>query len=260
MNDIITLTMNPALDLSARVGHVIPGRKLRCVEERREPGGGGINVSRVIARMEGSSKAVYPEGGETGTLLSRLLEGEGVDHLPVPTREATRENVMILESETGEQYRFSMPGPGLSEEEWRRCMDAVARLHLEDAFVVASGSLPPGVPADFHAALAAAVNEKGGRLVLDVPGEAMSAALGEGVYLIKPNMREFSEFTGRRLDSHEDQEAAALEIVEKGGAEVVVVSQGAAGTAAVMTPGSELCRQEDVAEIYWKMRSHAGVD
>lgn len=311
MRRIITLTMNPTVDMSADIDHVVAGRKLRCASPRREPGGGGINVSRALRNLGGESAAVYPAGGEMGDLLRRLLDGEGIDHIPVTIAGETRENVNIMETATGRQFRFGMPGPELREKEWRGCIDAVVRMEPAEAYVVASGSLPPGVPDDFYAALARAVKEAGGWFVLDAPGEALAAAVEEGVYLVKPNMREFRRLACREIDCDEEQEAAAREIVERGGAEVLVVSQGAAGVlvatghgcvrfrspvvpvrsrvgagdsmvagmvsslalgnaleeavrfgvaagaAAVMTPGTELCRGEDAVRLYERMIVHA---
>ncbi len=307
MKQVITLTMNPTVDMSASVDHVVAQSKLRCKQPRREPGGGGINVSRAIRNLKGKSSAVYPVGGEIGDLLQRLLEEEGVDHFPVLIKGETRENLAIMETATKRQYRFGMPGPRLSEKDWRKCLDTVVRMVTDESYVVASGSLPPGVPDDFYARLASGVKEAGGQVVLDASGESLVSAVEEGVYLVKPNMREFRKLAGHDIDYDAQQEEAAREIVARGGAEVVVVSQGAAGVlsadaegirrfrspavpvrsrvgagdsmiagivyslalgnlleeairfgvaagaAAVMTPGTELCRGEDTLDIYEKM-------
>ena len=77
---IVTLTMNPSLDKSSSVDHVIPERKLRCKPPRYEPGGGGINVARVIIRLGGSALAIYPAGGLSGQVLVDLLDNEGLDY------------------------------------------------------------------------------------------------------------------------------------------------------------------------------------
>ncbi|MFO7915328.1 MAG: 1-phosphofructokinase family hexose kinase [Candidatus Krumholzibacteriales bacterium] len=308
MNKIITLTVNPSVDMNAEIDHVVAERKLRCRNPVREPGGGGLNVSRALNNMEAASSAIYPAGGEMGNLLSSLLDKEDIDHYPVSIGGETRENINIQEKRTGRQFRFVMPGPELHEKEWRECIDTVRRMEPSGALVVASGSLPPGVPGDFYAILARAVKEAEGRLILDAPGEELDAALEEGVFLIKPNRREFRHLASREIDSARDQKEAAGEIVKKGMAEIVVVSLGAAGAvaatasgsfryhsppvpleskvgagdsmmagivyglsndyrtedavrlgiaagaAAVMTPGTELCRGKDVFRIYEKMK------
>nr|WP_306296618.1 PfkB family carbohydrate kinase [Candidatus Entotheonella palauensis] len=154
MRTIVTLTMNPAIDTSAGVDHVIPERKLRCQSPRHEPGGGGINVSRAIRKLGGASVALYPLGGPTGQLLQHLLEQEGLSLSPIPIENWTRENFVVREDATGQQFRFVMPGPALSEAEWRHCLETLSALNPPPDYIVASGSLPRGVPSDFYARVA----------------------------------------------------------------------------------------------------------
>ena len=142
---VVTLTMNPALDLSAAVGKVEPIHKLRCTEPRRDPGGGGINVARVLRRLGGDVSAVFPVGGLAGAELEALMQAEGVHAVPVAIAGDTREDVTIMETTSGRQYRFVMPGPTLSAAEQTRCLDALVLPHGGADLVVASGSLPPGV-------------------------------------------------------------------------------------------------------------------
>lgn len=306
MPPIVTLTMNPTLDKSAVVHRVVANQKLRCQPPRREPGGGGINVSRAIRRLGGESMAVYPSGGPTGRVLEELLDQESLQHQPVPIAGWTRENLTVLEEAGDQQYRFNMPGPRLEEAEWKRCLDQLAAFDPPPAFIVASGSLPQGVPMDFYTRL---TRELEGRIVVDTSGDTLRAAVREGVYLVKPNMRELGQLAGEKIQDEAHQEQVAKEIVAQGQAEAVVVSLGAAGAllvsreltqrfraptvpieskigagdsmvagivwglaeekslgeavrfgvaagaAAVMTPGTELCRREDTERLYQQMRS-----
>ena len=142
MTDIVTLTMNPAVDISTSVGRVKPIHKLRCAAARRDPGGGGINVARVGKRLGADVLSIYPAGGPIGQLLQRLIEQEGVRGQSIPISQDTREDFTVHEVETGEQYRFVLPGPYLSEGEWLACLDAFTSFDDRPAFVVASGSLP----------------------------------------------------------------------------------------------------------------------
>jgi 6-phosphofructokinase 2 len=154
MEPVVTLTMNPAIDTSSAVEHVVPDRKLRCKAPRHDPGGGGgINVSRALSRLGADSLAVYPAGGPTGVLLHDLLEKEGIRQYQVPIAAWTRENLYVLEEATRHQYRFIMPGSRLADDEWQRCLQIVEGLPETPAYIVASGSLPPGVPNDFFARL-----------------------------------------------------------------------------------------------------------
>jgi 6-phosphofructokinase 2 len=239
MHSIVTLTVNPAIDTSSSVPHVFPNHKLRCKAPRHDPGGGGINVSRAIHRLGGDSLAVYAAGGPTGTLLHDLLEHEGVRQLQVPTNTWTRENLYMLEEATRHQYRFIMPGSTLEEGDWQKCLDQISNLPEPPAFLVASGSLQPGVPEDFFARVARIARKKGSKFVLDTNGTPLRLALREGVYLIKPNLRELCDLTGDDLRNEPEQAAAASQIIHNHGSEIVVLSVGAAGALVASAEGTE---------------------
>jgi len=196
---ILTVTPNPAIDLSASTQTVTPEHKLRCTDVRRDPGGGGINVARVLTRFGVRCRALYPAGPVLGRLLRQLLDDEGVSSIPVEIAGETRESFTVLEHASGREYRFVLSGPQLQRSEWQACLDAVATLPEAPAWVVASGSLPAGVPDDFFARLARAARARGARMVLDTSGPPLAAALEEGVYLSKPNLRELRELTGLPL-------------------------------------------------------------
>jgi 6-phosphofructokinase 2 len=301
---IATLTMNPAIDKSSAVNQVVAEWKLRCDSPVYEPGGGGINVSRAIGKLGGDSVAFYPAGGLAGRMLIDLLDREGLQHRAMSIAGVTRENFTVLEKSTGRQYRFGMPGPALQEEEWRRCLEEITPLLPKIDYLVASGRLPPGVPPDFYGQLAKLAREQNTRLIVDTSGEALRLAVEEGVFLIKPNLREFAELMGRESVEGLEEERLARELVATGRSQAVVVSLGAAGVlaasaegveqvraplvpiiskvgagdstvagmvlalargrswreavrfgvaagaAAVMTPGTELCRREDAERLY----------
>ena len=229
MDSVVTFTPNPAIDASTAVDRVIAERKLRCGSPRFDPGGGGINVARVIHRLGGDVTALFLSGGPTGELLRQLLERDGVANRTVHCGQWTRENVTVREESSGRQFRFCMPGPEVSCEEWRSALDTLAQWHPAPRFVVASGSLPPGVPADGFAQVARTVNDRGSKLVLDTSGLALANGVTPGVYLVKPNLRELAELAGVKIADEEHVRTAARSIVERGWSEVVVVSLGAGG-------------------------------
>jgi 6-phosphofructokinase 2 len=235
---VVTLTLNPAIDESASVAQVLSERKLRCGPTRHEPGGGGINVSRVLRRFGDEAPAIYPAGGPAGELLGRLLDAEGVTRWPVPIKGWTRENLNVLEESSGRQYRFCQAGPTLEREEIERCVGVLRGLRPAPEFVVASGSLPPGVPPDFYAHLAHLVRDSGSRLVLDASGEALRMAAEAGVFMLKPSLREFQEL----MESPGADEARLVELgrmlVARGGCELLVLSLGSNG-ALWMTAAAE---------------------
>jgi 6-phosphofructokinase 2 len=227
---ILTLTMNPAVDVSSSVPVLEPYEKLRCNDVWHHPGGGGINVSRVIGRLGAETIAVFPCGGAMGMLLKHLLVDEGVRHLPIAIAGDTREDFAVRESATGNQFRFILPGPVLSDAEIRKCLDAVVSRLRPGSFLVASGSLPPGTPMEFYAELAETVSSAGARLVLDTSGAALRKAVERGgLFLIKPSQSELNELTGKAALNMDDRIKAARQIVASRRAEFVSVSLGAEG-------------------------------
>jgi len=243
---IVTLTLNPAVDKSVIVDRVVPERKLRCGPPRFDPGGGGLNVSRALRKLGGESTALYPSGGLTGRFLEQLLDQEGLTHRPTRIEELTRENMHVYEESTGQQFRFNMPGPTLKETEWQRLLADLATIEPRPGYVVASGSLAPGVPADFFARVAQIGKDLGARVIVDTSGEALRLAAQAGVFLLKPNLRELGQLAGRDLADEDEQEEAARQIIESGGCAAVVISLAAAGVRLVTAEYSEHLRAPTV--------------
>ena len=229
MADIVTLTPNPAIDLSTSVEQIVAVRKLRCTAPRRDPGGGGVNVARVVKRFGGSVEAILPVGGFTGQLLRRLIDDEGIPHRVVEVEVETREDFSVSERSTAQQYRFVLPGLALRETEWRACLDALAATSPAPKFVVGSGSLPPGVPNDFYARAAEIAHGLGAKFMLDTSGAPLVAALEHGVCLIKPNLRELRELAGAELADEQEWVATARRYIDGGKVEIVALSLGHLG-------------------------------
>lgn len=228
MPQIVTLTMNPALDIATATKVIRPIHKLRCEEPRYDPGGGGINVARAIHRLGGNALAVFPRGGLSGERLCQLLRTEGVPHAPIPIDGFTRESFAVVEQQSGRQYRFILPGPRLTEAEQERCVEELAA-HLSDAtYLVASGSLPPGVPDDFYSRIGGLARRHTALFVLDTSGPALTGA-GDEIFLLKTSLSELEQLAGERLPQAGDQERAARDVVAKGRAQALVLSLGANG-------------------------------
>ena len=236
---IVTLTMNPALDISSDVDRVLPERKMRCGPSTLHAGGGGVNVTRAIQNLGGHSMAVYPLGGPSGEAYRALARKAGVAGQVIAIAGTTRQNFTVSETCTGDQYRFVLPGLTLREPERRACLSVVADHLPRGGFLVASGSLPPGVPSDFYALLTRVAADNDVRVVVDASGPPLAAALNEGVFLIKPSRDELAELLGidRELEPDE-QTDAAQSIVRSGRAEVVALTLGAAGAVLVSKVGA----------------------
>ncbi|HSK12226.1 MAG TPA: PfkB family carbohydrate kinase, partial [Phnomibacter sp.] len=145
---IITVTLNPCIDKSTVAPNLKPEAKLRCTEVVHEPGGGGINVSKALRRLKVESMALFPAGGHNGEMLRSLLQEEQLQYHAVDTKVETRENWIVLESETLEQFRFTFPGRAVEEKAIIQLIDEIRM--FTPSFVVASGSLPPGLPHYFY--------------------------------------------------------------------------------------------------------------
>ncbi|MFD0641186.1 MULTISPECIES: 1-phosphofructokinase family hexose kinase [Bradyrhizobium] len=225
---IVTLTINPAVDISTSVRKMVPFTKMRCAEAQRDPGGGGINVARVLTRLGIDTIAVYPAGGATGQILAALVERESVRSIVIPTSNDTREDITIFDETTREQFRLVFPGALLSEFEWQQCLDALARISSQAGFVVASGSLPPGVPADFYGK-AVRASKGAARVIVDTTGAALKAALDAGVYLIKPNLHEFQDLAGIGTEDEPSLLEAGRKLFDRYSIEIIALSLGSQG-------------------------------
>lgn len=239
---IATLTLNPALDKSAKVDHVVPEHKLRCHSAQQEPGGGGLNVARAVHKLGGTALALYTCGGLTGETMQQLLAAEGIAQSALPIQGWTRESFAVLEESTSMQYRFSLPGPQLSTAEWQQALAAVTTLAPRPDWLVASGSLPDGAPEDFYAQLARVGKEVGMRVIVDTSGPALHALAEAEAWLLKPNLRELSQLTGQALDDEVAQERALMDLIETGHAQAIVLSLGNAGVLLATAAGCEHLR------------------
>jgi 6-phosphofructokinase 2 len=302
MTSIATLTLNPSIDGSCEADAVRHTRKIRTSNDRFDPGGGGINVARVLARLGSDVEAVYLAGGVTGPVLDGLVGRAGLRQRCVRIAGDTRISQAVHERRSGKEYRFVPRGPDVSAAECQQCLAAIRE--LDCTWLVLSGSLPGGVPDEFYAEIVEIANERGIRVVLDTSGAALKATLARGgVYLVKPSLGEMEHLVGHPLQNRSVLVDAAKNIVENGGAEIVAVSMGhegallvqaghvlalpaipvevrsavgagdsfvggmthglamgrpideafrlgiAAGTAAVLTPGTDLCHRRDVERL-----------
>ena len=236
---IVTLCMNPALDITTSTEVVRPTDKLRCAAARYDPGGGGINVAHVAQVLGAAATAVFPAGGPAGELVDKLLVAEGLTTHRITIGGSTRESFTIDELSTERQYRFVLPGPQLTLSEQTDCLLQLRRAAASAAIVVASGTLPPGVPEDFYQQVANVCADLGAMFILDSSGGGLTH-VNSGVFLIKPSLRELREAVGRALTTDFEQLEAAREIIERGAARYVLVSRGAEGALLASRDGGQL--------------------
>lgn len=235
MRDILTITLNPAVDLSTATDQVEPGPKLRCDPPHTDPGGGGINVSRSIHLLGGQARALIAIGGPAGQKLRRLLLEEGIEFLPFRAPGETRQSLAVTDRGTGLQYRFVLPGPEWNDERREAILDIIARSVPEGGFVVLSGSSPPGIPADFATRVAALVDRHGARLIVDTSGETLRHLASipppsPAPYVLRLDQKEAETMAGHPLPARADSADLAARLVAQGAAEAVIVARGADGS------------------------------
>lgn len=310
MKPVVTLTVNPTIDVSVVADIVRPLRKIRTTDERYHAGGGGISVARAIHALAGDVFALYMGGGPTGELLAELLETAGIDGRKMSISGHTRIAHTVFERESGQEFRFVPEGPEVTEREWAGCLTALVELDFD--YVVVSGSLPRGLPVDAYHRVIDIARRKRARVMLDTSGPALRASLDKGVYLVKPSLGELETLVGKPLPDTAAQVDAARNLITAGNTEIVALTCGrdgalvvratthlhlasppiaaqsavgagdsflaaftlalvqgrsinaalaygvAAGAAAVLSPGAELCRPEDVDRLYAVLQSNSG--
>lgn len=231
MPNILTITLNPALDLSSSVGRVIPGPKLRCSPPAVHPGGGGLNVSRAIALLGGKSRAFVALGGTVGQRIRTLLEAEKIELQFFEIEGETRQSLSVTSAIRAEQFRFVFPGP-----EWQQSQVTNAMLAIEDAvqqatILVVSGSLPPGVPPDFTATLAAKLPPQT-RIIADHSGAPLNWHVDNpsAIEVLRMDAAEAEELAGKVLISRQDTAEFARHLVDQGVAKVIIIARGADGS------------------------------
>ncbi|MEO8254081.1 MAG: 1-phosphofructokinase family hexose kinase [Flavobacterium sp.] len=244
--NIVTLTVNPALDKTTHFRGLAPEQKIRCSAPRYDAGGGGINVSKAIGRLEGESYCVFTSGGPNGSVLEELIEKENITFKAIKTTNWTRESFVAVDDNTNSQYRFGFEGPTISEEEQNQIITTIQELKPE--FLVLSGSLNEGLPSDYYQNIAKLAKESGSKVIVDTSGEALQKVLETGAYLIKPNVGELAKLIGAETLEMDEVVHAARTLIGKGSAEIIVVSLGPQGAVLVTATQTEFVSAPNVVK------------
>lgn len=246
---VLTITLNPTVDKSTSIDKLIPEKKLRCEQPKFEPGGGGINVSRGLTRLGLESIAMFPSGGRTGKLLEQLLEKEGIKSYPIEVAGETRENFIVVETVSNQQFRFGMPGSEITTEEQLKITTFLKEISPFPDFIVISGSLPPGVNPEYLRDIVKIAKEKGAKIIADTSGEALAQMVDEGVFLLKPNLGELANLTGLESLDNDTADDAAQSLISKGKTEAIVVSLGPQGAYLVTKDTTQLVPAPTVKKL-----------
>ena len=245
-NKITTLTINPSLDKSTHFSGLVAEQKIRCEKPRYDAGGGGINVSKAILKLGGNSLCVFTSGGSSGGMLEELVSNQNIESTIIKTKNWTRENFIAFDDATKSQYRFGFPGNELFNTEIDTILNTIQKLQSD--YLVISGSLNEGLSTDFYQKIAETAKESNIKVIVDTSGEALQKVLKAGVYLIKPNIGELAKLIGvERLEMNEVA-PAARKLIEKGSAEIVVVSLGPQGAVLVTATQTEFIPAPNVVK------------
>ena len=226
---IYTVTLNPALDKTVEIPSLTVDSVNRITTMRTDPGGKGINVSKVIDKLGKKSIATGILGGDTGNAIQSALQAMGLETSFRFVKGETRTNLKVIDPVNHTNTDINEPGVTVSEEILNGVLqDLLTKVKTED-LVVISGSLLKGSPKDTYYTWVKACKEAGAKVILDADGDLLAAGIKASPYLIKPNNHELSGLLGRTLHTPRELEAAARELMEQYGIGKIVVSMGGDG-------------------------------
>jgi len=250
---ILTITLNPTVDLATRADTVTPGPKLRCNVPLIQAGGGGVNVARTIVSLGGRCAVFMAVGGPTGDhlhALMRRIEGLVLHCFEIEQGE-TRQSMAVTDCASGAQYRFVMPGPRWLPEEAARAIERLRQLAPARGLVVLSGSQPPGLDAGFAGQLAGALPTTC-QLVVDTSGAPLAhlvADPGPGIALLRMDHLEAEDLAGRPLPGPAESADFAASLVARGVARMVVLAHGKEGSVLVSAYSQLFCAAPPVPVV-----------
>ncbi len=230
MHNVLTVTLNPTLDIATSVDRLIDHEKLRCSPEQEQIGGGGINVAQVLHAFGADVQALLTTGGYRGQEIERHLIGDGLHFLSVAITEESRQCFTVYERTTDREFRFILPGPTLSELDAEQILSQIEQ-NLPQQWLVLSGSLAPGLPDDFYAQVIdrARLKHPTLKILVDAAGAPLKQALRQGIDVIKPSLTEFEALKGSSFPDLIECVSFARELIKTAQVKVVALTLGAQG-------------------------------
>ncbi|MEP7322871.1 MAG: 1-phosphofructokinase family hexose kinase [Saprospiraceae bacterium] len=226
---ILTITLNPSIDISIQIEHFEHEEKLRCQEYEKEVGGGGINVAKGLARLGLETHAIFFTAGLNGKWIKEKLIEDNLITTTVNSQGETRENVSIYDRATKKQYRLVNRGDGVTKKNQQDLIDRIMMIHPQPEYVVVSGSMPPDISASFMKKLSEWCKRIQARLIIDMPADELIQCFKYHPFLIKPNLKEFIQISKKKLSSQPDLIKEAKSWIAKKYARYVVISMGKDG-------------------------------
>lgn len=250
--DILTITLNPAVDLATSVERVVAGPKLYCKTPRIDPGGGGINVARAIRKLNGSARALVAVGGASGQRLLDLLTAEAVPVHPVQVGGETRESFAVTDESDGAQYRFSLPGDTLGPETADLLIAEITSEAPRDGYVVLSGGVAPGLGDDYPERIRAALSSTTDGLIVDTSKTALERLINDPaapLFLLRLDKREAEQAAGHAIAGLREAADFAARMIDRGVARNISIGGAAAGSILVTESNRYLCRAPEVPVV-----------
>ncbi len=246
---ILTITLNPAVDLATSVDRVTAGPKLYCGVPRVDPGGGGVNAARAIRKLGGEVTALVAVGGAMGEQLLQLLASEDVLTLAVHVDGETRQSFAVTDETTGKQFRFSVPGESMDSTDGARLLSAIAQAPPREGYVVLSGGVTPGLGDDFPQQVLNAIAPRTDKLVVDTSKTALAHLLnlpGKPMHMLRLDQREAEQAAGQELATVEESLGFAQGLIARGVAHIVAGGRGAEGSVLATPDQRFFCRTPHV--------------
>ena len=248
---VVCVALNPAIDQTIEVSGLRVGEVNRAQRAQQDAGGKGINVASCIADYGVKVAVTGQLGRDNPTLFESLFDEKGIDNRCLYLDGHTRVNIKVVDPGNAQTTDINLPGTLLSAEQIEAQIDRLKAildaLSPTARWVVLSGSLPPGWPADTYSILIRKVHAQGGTVLLDTSGQPLSEALKASPDIVKPNRDELAEHLGRRLENVSEVVAAARSLLEESGdMSLVAVSMGSAGAVFVSRSSAILAHPLDV--------------
>ncbi|MCF2905030.1 1-phosphofructokinase family hexose kinase [Octadecabacter sp. CECT 8868] len=258
MRDILTVTLNPALDLATSAFQVRPNEKLRCAQPHPDPGGGGLNVARAVHQLGGTARPFVALGGNTGSVVKQLLENAGLDIIVHDAPGDTRQSLAVTDLSTSEQFRFMLAGPDWNAAQLQAMRISLAAIAKPNGFIVLSGSGPNGASPNLYAEICQDLSQIDAEILIDTSGPPLAhlaAGQDRPPFLLRMDQHEAETLARRPLVTRKDSADFAKHLVDQGAARTVIVARGRDGS--VLADGQQQLRV-NAANIEVRSRVGAG--
>lgn len=231
---IITVSLNPAIDKTVYVNQFIPGGLNRVSETREDPGGKGINVSKILSLFGIENIAFGVIAGSNGEKLAESCRAIGLTTAFIRVPGETRTNLKVVDSSSSLTTEINEPGPALSEEDLEMIFEKLFSLVKENDTVVFTGSLPKGAGEDLYYTWSEKLyDQKHAKIILDASGRPLIKGIDAPIYAVKPNLTELEQLTGHSLHNMEEILSAG-ELLHRKGVKKTIVSLGSDGAVFIL--------------------------